>query len=399
MQDNVLQPVLDNNLKVALVHDYFNQNGGAEKVMDNLLEMYPHADLYTATFIPENFKNDPNLLRAYQDGRVKTTILDKLFLKNGKKTKALNYFKHLFFIYPIIMSFVKVKNYDLVIISSTYCGKNIRTENCKKLVHYCHSPVRFLHGLVTETDHATLSWFQNLVINIFKPLLKFLDLRAVAHLNSQNCLWIGNSKFIKKTVDQVYGVSSLVLFPPVDLDKYLPIVKNENPSEEFYLCHGRISFHKRIDLAISACLQLNRKLYISGSSALESDMDSLRALVPEAKKELIVFLGRTTDEQLYKLISEAKAMLFPGKEDAGISPIEMLAGGLPVIAYGAGGALEYVVEGQNGVFFYQQKTDALANAIKHFELSTFDTSKIKDSSKQFSKETFEQKFRSIVASI
>jgi glycosyltransferase involved in cell wall biosynthesis len=387
---------IPDSLRVAIVHDYFNQNGGAEKVVETMLELYPKADLYTSTFIPENFVNDQQLTKAYLDKRVKSTWLDKIFLtKDSKKSNRIKFFKHLFFIYPIVMSFITVKDYDLVIISSTYCGKNIKLQNNGKVIHYCHSPVRFLHGLVTETDHDTLSWAQNLVISIFKPFLKWLDLKAVRNLNLNDTIWVANSNFIQKTISDVYGVDSIVIYPPVDTNRYLHLTKNQKPTEEFYLCHGRISFHKRIDLAIKSCLVLNKKLYISGTSALDSELKSLKDLVPINAKDQIVFLGRTSDQELNELICNAKAMIFPGKEDAGIAPIEMLAGGLPVIAYGAGGALEYIVDGQNGVLFAEQSEFSLSNAIKRFETLKLDTKTIKNSSSNFTKTTFLHKLEAL----
>jgi glycosyltransferase involved in cell wall biosynthesis len=385
------------DLRVAIAHDYFNQNGGAEKVVESLLKLYPDADVYTSTFIPENFRNDVNISKAYNEGRVKSTFLDKIFLKDGSKSSFIKYFKHLFFIYPMVMSFVEVKDYDVVIISSTYCGKNVKISNCDKVIHYCHSPVRFLHGLVTEKDHSSLSIIEKVGTFALKPILKYLDLKAVKYLNSKGCVWIANSNFIKATLSKVYGVSCSVIYPPVELVKYLPVVRNERPDEEFYLCHGRISFHKRLDLAILACLKLGKKLYISGISGLENDIDSLRALIPNDKRDQIVFLGRTTDDQLFEKVRNAKAMIFPGKEDAGIAPIEMLASGLPVIAYGAGGALEYVIPDTNGVFFKDQTVESLVEAIGRFEMASFDAKTIKASISEFSEEVFLTKMDIVVS--
>jgi glycosyltransferase involved in cell wall biosynthesis len=390
-------------MRVAIVHDYFNQNGGAEKVVESLLKLYPTADLYTSTYIPENFTKEKSgyefVPKAYEQGRVKSTYLDKFFLNKDKtKSDRLKFFKHLFFIYPIVMSFVKIKNYDLVIISSTYCGKNIKIENCGKVIHYCHSPVRFLHGLVTETDHASLSFIQNVAISIFKPFLKWMDLKAVKYLNGLDCVWVANSIFIQKTIEKVYGVSSTCIYPPVDLGKFANVLRERDPKEDFYLCHGRISFHKRIDLAILACLETGDKLYISGVSALESETNGLKQLVPNDKKDQIIFLGRTSDEQLLELVANAKAMIFPGKEDAGIAPIEMIAGGLPVIAYGAGGALEYVQEGVNGLFFTPQNVDPLVLAMSNFKKLELDTKKIKTSVNEFSEQVFMSKI-SFISSI
>jgi glycosyltransferase involved in cell wall biosynthesis len=382
-------------MKVAIVHDYFNQNGGAEKVCETLLELYPLADIFTSTFNPINFENEKNLNKSYIEGRIKTSILDKLFIKNGKPTFWTKFTKHLYFVYPLVMWLMQVKDYDLVVISSTYCGKNIRLNNNKKIIHYCHSPVRFLHGLITEKDHSTLPIWQKLISTLIKPLLKMLDLGAVKNLIANDTIWISNSKFIKQAVNDVYHVDSDVIYPPVDISRFQSIERVENPKEEFYICHGRISFHKRIDLAIEACIKLNKKLKISGTSALTIDLENLIKLVPEDKKHLIEFLGRTDDQTLDTLVSEAKAMIFPGKEDAGIAPIEMLACGMPIIAYQSGGALEYVIEEINGVFFKEQSVEDVIEAINKFESLSFQKEEIKKSVLKFSDKIFLKSFSEI----
>jgi glycosyltransferase involved in cell wall biosynthesis len=382
-------------MKVALVHDYFNQNGGAEKVCETILTIYPEADVFTSVFNPLNFTTSTPITNSYNSGKVKTSFLNYFFIKNGKPTVWIKYFKHLYFVYPFAMCLMQVKNYDLVLISSTYSAKNIRLKNNKKIIHYCHSPARFLHGLVTEKDHSTLPFWQRAISFLIAPLLKMIDLGAVRNLVNQNTIWVSNSKFIQETVNNVYHVDSQIIYPPVEINKFAQVQRNPEPAEEFYLCHGRISFHKRLDLAIQACLTLNRRLYISGVSALENDMDNLKKLIPENKKELITFLGRTSDEQLSELVANAKAMIFPGKEDAGIAPIEMLAAGLPVIAYQSGGALEYVIDKVNGVFFEEQNLDSLIGKIMEFEALKLETTTIKSTVAKFSDKYFIEQIKKL----
>jgi glycosyltransferase involved in cell wall biosynthesis len=205
---------------------------------------------------------------------------------------------------------------------------------------------------------------------------------------------VSNSKYIQTLIQKVYNTESIVIYPPTETEVFSKI-ERQSPSDDFYLCHGRISFHKRIDLAILACLQLGRKLKISGTSGLAKQMEDLKNLVVEAekadpnKKGLIEFLGRTTDEQVFDLVSQTKAFLFPGKEDFGISPIEMLAAGVPLIAYQAGGALEYVKDGVNGVFFKEQTVECLVEAIMKFEsLPSLDQDAIRSSSQAFGSQQF-----------
>lgn len=375
-------------MKVAIVHDYFNQNGGAEKVCETLLTIYPDADVYTSVFNPVNFETNEPITNSYKACKVHTSFLNNIFVRDGKPTYWIKYFKHLYFVYPLAMYCMEVKNYDLVLISSTYSAKNIRLRNNRKLIHYCHSPARFLHGLVTEKDHSTLPIWQRIISFLIAPLLKIIDLGAVRNLVNNNAIWISNSKFIQDTVNDVYHVDSQIIYPPVDINKFAQVIRNPIPEQEFYLCHGRISFHKRLDIAIEACIKLNRTLYISGVSALQNDIDNLKKLIPADKQNLITFLGRTTDKELANLVSNAKAMIFPGKEDAGIAPIEMIAAGLPVIAYQSGGALEYVIDKVNGVFFEIQDVDCLVDKILEFEDLKLDTTIIKSTVNKFSDQYF-----------
>jgi glycosyltransferase involved in cell wall biosynthesis len=375
-------------MNIAIVHDYLHQYGGAEKVVEAWLDMYPKADIYTSFFIPQQFTTSLQITKAYNNGRIHTTWLQH-FLPH-----FLRFYKHLFWLYPIVMSFVTVKNYDTVLISSTYCAKNVRYKNCKKLIHYCHSPVRFLHNLVTETDHKTINPIFQIFIPLFKAPLKWMDLRAVEYLNKNGCIWLANSQFIQETIKQVYNTPSFIVYPPINLEQFLPIQRGAITINNFYLCHGRISFHKRLDIAIQACLELGKPLKISGSGSFQHEIDTLKKQVidyettyPETKG-LVQFLGRTTNEQLTTLLTQTTGFLFPGKEDFGITPIEVLASGVPIIAYQSGGALEYIEDGVNGVFFKEQAVENMKQAILRFEQTAFVAATIKSTSYPFSTETF-----------
>ena len=389
------------NKKVAIAHDFFFQNGGAENVVEKLLEIYPDADIYTTIFIDSKFGNKPLLQKAFAQDRIKTTQLQGFFC--WQNNAMLRYFKHFFWLYPLAMRFVTIKDYDLVIISSTDCAKQVRIQNIKKLLHYCHSPTRYLNGLVTETDHKNSGLIQKTILPIFIYWLRKLDHSAVKYLNQNNCIWIANSEFIRTVIEDIYKTDSIVIYPPVEIQNYLLIERKPELIEDFYLCHGRISFHKRIDLAIEVCLKLNRKLVISGTSVLESQTRDLQKIVTEFEdinpqsKGLIQFLGRTTDEDIKVLMTQCKGFLFPGKEDFGITPVEVLAAGVPIIAYQAGGALEYIKDGVNGLFFTDQSVASLYTAIEKFEkIESWNIQKIKDSSKPFSGEIFIENIKKLV---
>jgi glycosyltransferase involved in cell wall biosynthesis len=399
-QNKTDQPA-QSNQKVAIVHDFFFQNGGAENVVEKLLEIYPTAKIYTTIFIESKFSNKPLLLEAFFQNRIKTTWLQGFFC--WKNNTMLRYFKHFFWLYPVVMRLVTVKDYDLVIISSTDCAKQIRVQNIKKLLHYCHSPTRYLNGLITETDHQNLGSITKLVLPLFIHWLRKLDHKAVAYLNQNNCIWIANSEFIRTVIHDIYKTESIVIYPPVEIQNYLEIERKPELIQDFYLCHGRVSFHKRIDLAIEACLKLGKKLKISGNSALESQMKDLQKIVTDYEmvntgaKGLIEFLGRTSDEEIKVLMAQCKGFLFPGKEDFGITPIEVLAAGVPIVAYQAGGALEYIQDGVNGVFFRQQTVESLTEGILRLEKTNdWNVSEIENSSKPFDGEVFVNSIKQLV---
>jgi glycosyltransferase involved in cell wall biosynthesis len=389
--------------KIAIAHDFFYQNGGAENVVEKLLELYPQAEIYTTIFIASRFGDKPLLQKAFKQNRIKTTWLQALFAVNNNW--MLRYFKHFFWLYPLVMRFVNIQNYDAVIISSTDCAKQIRVQNVGKLIHYCHSPTRYLNGLITETDHAQLGTIQKIIIPGFVYFLRMMDHNAVSYLNANNCIWLANSKFIQETIKSVYHIDSNVVYPPVEIHNYLQIERKPELKNEFYLCHGRISFHKRIDLAIMACLKTGRSLKISGTAGLQLQMDQLNKIVRDyvntnpQSKGLITFLGRTTDEEVKTLMSQCKGFLFPGKEDFGISPIEVLAAGVPIVAFQAGGALEYIADGTNGIFFAEQTVESIVEAINKFEsIENWNVEKIKNSSKLYSGEVFLESINKIVGS-
>lgn len=392
-------------LKVAIVHDFLFQYGGAEKVVEKWLEMYPQAQVFTSFATPEKFLSSEIFTKTFQNNQIHTTFAQRIFeYRNNDNTRKFAKFqKHLFWLYPIAMNFVTLKDYDLVLISSTDCAKQVHFERCHQIIHYCHSPTRYLHGLTTEADHNSLPFIYQFFIPIFKYFLRNLDLRAVKYLNRQKTVWIANSEFTQATIWNVYKTKSFVIYPPTETETFLKTPRKIDQKDPFYLCHGRISFHKRLDLAITACLQLGKKLKISGTAGFQKQMDDLKSIVDvyEAEnpnsKGLIEFLGRTTENQYIELLSSCQAFLFPGKEDSGIAPVEALAAGVPVIAFGAGGALEYIQDGTNGILFSEQSVPGMKLAIEQFEsISAWNEQSIRGTSQKFAAKNFETQIKLLI---
>lgn len=286
-----------------------------------------------------------------------------------------------------------------------------------RIIHYCHSPTRYLHGLVTEVDHQSLPFLYRLILPFFKWWLRLLDLNAVKRLNQKGTIWLTNSPFSQENIQKVYQVDSQVLYPPIELEHFQKLPRlyqknltenetlNETLNEDFYYYFGRVSFHKRLDLPILACLKLGRKLKISGVSAFAGEMDKLKKLVSDFeilnpdKKGLVEFLGRLENQRRDWYLQRCKGFIFPAKEDFGIAPVEVLASGTPIIAFGQGGSLEYVIAKKgpkmeskmenstnltnleksdltketenevkiNGILFEEQTVESLSQAILDFE--------------------------------
>lgn len=386
-------------MKVAISHDYLFQFGGAEKCIENWLKMYPKADIYTSFSIPKKFESSPEINKAFAENRVKNSLANWLF----KIPWMVKFQKHLFWLYPLTMSLMQLKNYDLVIVSATYCGKNIQIENCKKIHFYCYTPTRFLWNLVTEVDQKNINPLLRFFIPLFLWPLRKIDQNAIKYLHQKGTKFIAISNYIQKLITNIYKHDSIVIYPPVETNNFLQLQRNYNPDNTFYVYFSRISFHKRLDLAILSCLELRRKLMIVGESSflpekikLQKIVDDYESKFPESKG-LVKFLGRLPDKEKDQVLQEARAMLFTPKEDFGIAPVEALAIGCPVIAYKAGGALEYITENMNGTFFTEQTVDSLKNAILDFEkISSWDVEKIKESSKKFSADSFGQNFRDLI---
>lgn len=368
-------------MRVAIVHDYFHDLGGAERVVESWLKIYPDADIYTAFFVPEKMMESKILVQAWKHGRVHTSFEQAILGKQSTNTL----FKPLFWLHPLAMSLVKVEGYDLVLISSVYSAKNARFINNEQIIHYCHSPARFLYdGMETEMDHEKFNFFVRLILKPVKYFLRVLDQRAAKNLIQLGAKWLVNSKYNQKVIKEIYGAESEMCYPPIDWEKFAKNPRSPDTQNPFYLYYGRVVHIKRPDLAIKVCLEMGKRLIISGNFGTKEYESELKRLVSGHKNaDLIEFKGRLSLEENLKLFEKCQAMLFPGREDFGIAPIELLFAGVPVIAYKKAGALEYIQDGVNGLFFNEQTVTQLQNAILRFEKLEFNTQKIRQSVEKF----------------
>lgn len=354
-------------MKVAILHDYLNQFGGAERVVKVLLEMFPNADLYTLLY-------DKQKTAGLFDRNITgTSFLDNDFVRKHHRA--------LIPLMPLAAKFLtSPEEYDLIISSTAGYGKGINVKGqCH--VSYCHTPLRY----AWEIDYLkNLSVSPRALSNaIAYPIARRLrewDRKSAARVN----LFMANSTFIAEKIKSYYGRDSVVVNPPVNLKTFFP--EPISGKKDYYLMAGRLLYYKGFDIGIAAFNQLQKPLKIVGNGP------ELRKLMKMARSKKIEFVTKADDKELRKLYSNAKALIFPQIEDFGLVAAEAQACGTPVIAYEQGGIRDIVLNKKTGLFFNEQTPGAIIEAVKDFENMSFSRSSIAKAAERFSKEVFMQRF-------
>lgn len=372
-------------MKIALVHDYIKEFGGAERVLEELHSIYPEADIYTTVFLPEFLGPHRN---RFEGWKVKPSILQLIPLK----AKMISFFR---FVEPIVFRLMDLRKYDLIIVSK--CGNFASINSFIKSpgathICYCHTPPRYLYGYPVATR-----WDSNLVRRILFVLGKIpmYFMRKLDYLDGQKPdYFVANSYEVAGRIRKFYKREAVVIYPPIDIPKIDKLVPMKD--RKYYLTGGRLSRNKAFDLAVAACTKLNLPLKVFGRGFGGYGVDDLKKIAGDT----VEFLGEITQEEKWKLIMGAKAYISPSlQEDFGMLNLEVNAGGTPVIAYKSGGVLETVIDGVNGVFFDKPSVDSLVKAIKRFERSKFDPLRCREHAKKFSKDRFDREIRDFVAKV
>jgi len=351
--------------KIAIVAEWLTSRGGAEQVLDALLKTYPQAQLFTTVYnadkLPEYKKRNPitSSLQNISIARRRHQSLPPLLLK--------------------AIASLDLTGYDLIISSSSAIGKGIRKPKDSVHVCYCHTPMRYVWQSEIDRRLVRIPFGK-----YFLNYLKKWDLKT----NEGVDYFLTNSSNMKDLIKKCYKRDATVIYPPVDIT---PLDK-KYIRESFYLFLARLVPYKKADLAIMACNELGRKLVVAGSGP---EIEKLKSLAGKT----ISFTGRVDNAEKLKLYSRAKALIFPAEEDFGIVPVEAMAQGTPVVAYGHGGATETVSDCTNGVLFDKQDVNSLKSAIVKFENMQFDENKIKKSVEKFSKERFEIEIKDFINKI
>ncbi len=334
------KPLLE-GLKVALVHDWLTGMRGGEKCLEVLCELFPEADLYSL------IHQKGELSQTIESMPIRTSFVQKLPF-------GLKKYRHYLPLFPLAIERFDFSDYDLIVSSSHCVAKGVRHDDSVYHISYVHAPMRYVWDQFnTYFRQPRTSWSVRIGAELMRPYLQRWDRNTAKRVDTFLC----NSDNIRKKILEYYGRESQVIYPPVDLSRFKP----GDSKADYYLIVGAFAPNKRVDLAVEAFNQLKLPLKISGSG---QDEEYCRSIAGEN----IEFLGALSNEKLLELFQQARALVFPGEDDFGITPLEAQACSTPVIAFASGGALETVTE-KTGVFFAEQKVEALIKAVEEMERS------------------------------
>ena len=341
-------------MNVALLHYWLTNVRGGEKVLSALAEMFPGADVFTHAFLPGK-------MQGVLDGhRVNESFVSRLPFGRRHPQAYLP-------LMPLASRLLKLDGYDLLISSESGPIKGVRKPSGAKHVCYCHTPMRYLWDMHDEY-YRSAGIAGKVSMKLFTRYLRREDLRSAGSVD----MFIANSAFVAERIRRIYAREACVVHPPVDVEFFSGGKSCEK--SDYYLFAGAPVKYKRLYLAREACRRMGRRLVVAGG-------------------------GNVTDEEMRDLYSHAKALLFPGLEDFGIVPVESQSAGTPVIAFGAGGARETVVDGETGLFFKEQTVESLCNAMEEFEGRSWSASACRDNARRFSKDRFVEGMRTALFSV
>jgi len=431
-----------NNLKVALVHDWLNQIGGAENVLEELVDLFPGAPVYTSMYAP---KKMPTRYRSWD---IRTSFMQKL-------PGILNHHQPYMPLYPLAFQRMMLTDYDLVLsnksgfchgvvtkkadVNAVTAGKNLLGKNAgasnsvissgisnnsvangsfrpdatvdnssniyspsthsansyiapplnRKTVHvcYCLTPTRFLWLYKQYSEREQIGSIMDILLQPLLSLLRRWDKRAAQQVDH----FIAISTEIQKRIKDIYGRDSVVIHPPVDTDYFVPA--EDNKIGDYFLSIGRLIPYKRVDLTVDAFAQLpDQKLIVVG---VGRDYEALS----QRATPNVTFLGRQSRDNIRELLQYCRAFIFPGLEDFGIAPVEALSTGRPVIAYKGGGALDTIEPGVTGEFFTEATVDSLVQTVQDFDAAAYNPICCRMQAEKFSTASFRHKLISYLEEV
>ncbi|WP_127717782.1 glycosyltransferase [Halobacteriovorax sp. HLS] len=359
-------------MKVVLMHDWLTGFRGGERVLEVFCEMFPDAPLYTL---------------IHKKGSTTKTIEDRKIV-----TSFLNYipgihthYRKFLPLFPLAASMMNIEEDADLVISSSHCViKGVKKPKGSKHISYIHSPMRYLYDQYDVYFGPHAPFYQRLGAKVFKNYLVNWDLES----NKNVDVPIANAEFVKQRITKYYHIDSDVIHPFVDLKDFKANQKSPVDKEDFYIMVTAFAPNKRVDLAIKTFNKLGKNLKIIGSGQQEQELQEMAG-------PTIEFLGNLSRSEVVQYFAKAQALIFPGTEDFGITPLESLASGTPVIAYKIGGVLETLNENV-AVFFNEQTVEDLSLAIKTFEDKEFVTQELYDRANEFSREHFKNNIQKLI---
>jgi glycosyltransferase involved in cell wall biosynthesis len=356
-------------MRVAIIHYWLVGMRGGEKVIEALCELYPQADIFTHVYVPELVSET---IRRH---KVIPTFINSL-------PRAQTMYKTYLPLMPLALEQLDLRGYDLVISSESGPAKGVITDPDALHICYCHTPMRYIWNMYHDyrKSAGTVARF------LMPPITHYLrmwDVTTASRVDS----FVANSATVARRIHRYYGADSVVIHPPVDTDAFSVSAPTE--LGDYYLMAGELVSYKRPDLAVRAFNEMQEKLVVIGGGEM---LEELRSLAGPT----ITVLGAQPFDVLKRHYTRCRALIFPGEEDFGMVPVEAMASGRPVVAFGRGGATETVAKGLSGVFFDEQSVEAISSAVK--SLATFDIApeRIAAHARQFGRDQFFQKMRTHV---
>ena len=361
---------MNGNPKVALVHDWLVGMRGGEKVLEVLCELFPRAVLFTLAHRPGSVSP------VIDEMDIRTSFIE--YLPGG-----LKHYQYYLLLYPSAIRSFDLRPYDLVISSSHAAAKGVRVRHDALHICYCHTPMRYIWDQYEQYFGPGRSSLPVRVgMKFFREYLRRWDVATARKVD----YFIANSKYVGDRIRRIYDRSSVVIFPPVDVNAF----RCADGNQGYFLVVSALVPYKRIDIAVKAFTTLGIPLVIAGSGSEEAKLKRLAG-------SNIRFTGYVPDAEIHSLYEGCRALVFPGEEDFGIVPVEAMSCGKPVLAYGRGGACETVVAGKTGLFFSEQSPESLAGAVADFERREFNAEAIRAHAMQFSRERFRQQISAFVS--
>ncbi len=365
-------------MKVALVHDYLNRFGGAERVLSALADIWPHAPIYTSVLDDKVFESDPSL----GERNIITSVLQKVPLWHDFSKLCTP-------LIPYVFEAMDLSGFDLVI-SVGYFAKSVLTKPGQQHINYCNTPPRFLYGYGTETRfrRSALGKFLSSPLDHRLRIWDFCSAQRPDYI-------VANSENVASRIVKFWRRRAKVIYPPVELPQEFPSsdelqARWKDLNSKFFLVVSRLEPYKNVDLVVQACNQLGKPLKVAGTGR---ELKRLRKIAGPS----VDILGRVTEEELSLLYGGCKALVATASdEDFGLTPVEAMAYGKPVVAFKSGGFKETVIPGKTGIFFEELSVESLTEALQKSESLYCRVDDCLSQAKKFSKKKFKDNFKSFV---